>query len=99
LLQLLLAIARELHAFFEELHGLIQRQIRAFQLAHDLFQARQGLLKRLLFCWFGLLAWSWIHAPIPARIAAFSCTLRGRHNAWADRTGLNLQSDPSQHRP
>ena len=77
LLQLLLAIAGKLHAFLEELHGLIQRQICAFHPADDLFQARQGLLKRLLSRPFrlnlglrrlGLFPWTGIHALVPARM-------------------------------
>ena len=49
LLELLLAIARKLHAFLEKLHGLVERQIGALELAHDLFQPRQRLLEiRLL---------------------------------------------------
>src|ERR1700730_1101955 len=49
LFQLLLAFARKLHPFFQQFHGLIQRELRAFEAAHNFFQARQRALKvRLL---------------------------------------------------
>src|SRR5579883_2758629 len=76
LLELLLAVPGELHAFFEKLHGFFEWKIGAFQFAHDLFQARQRLFEGLLFRRlrlgrFRLFAWSRIHAHLPARIAAF----------------------------
>jgi hypothetical protein len=49
LLQVLLAIARELYTFFEKLHGVIERQIGALQLLDDLFQSRERVFEiRLL---------------------------------------------------
>jgi len=59
LFQMFLAIARELHPFLEQFHGLVERKVRALQLLHDFFQARQrmleiGLLRGLWFfrrCW------------------------------------------------
>ena len=54
LLQVFLAIARELHAFFEQLHGIVERQIRALQFADDLFQARERIFKIGLLRGFGL---------------------------------------------
>ena len=49
LLQVFLAIARKLHAFFEQLHGVVERKVRAFELANDFFQARQGTFKIRFF--------------------------------------------------
>ena len=47
--KLFLALARKLHSFFKKLHRLIQRELRALQLAHNFFQPRQRLFKiRLL---------------------------------------------------
>src|SRR5690242_5224463 len=37
--KLLLALAREGDAFFEELHGVIQRKLRAFEAANHFFEA------------------------------------------------------------
>src|ERR1700676_2596574 len=49
LFQMLLAIARELHAFLEQFHGVVERKIVALQLSYDLFQARQRMLEIGLF--------------------------------------------------
>src|SRR5205814_7054591 len=50
LFQILLAIARELHALFKQFHRVIERKVRAFELADDFFQARQRAFKiRLLY--------------------------------------------------
>src|SRR6266566_3811219 len=54
--QLLLALAGERDALFEQLHRLVQRELRAFQAADDLFQANKGTLKvgffrRFRFLW------------------------------------------------
>src|SRR6266446_4638791 len=43
--QLLLALAGERDALFEQLHRLVQRELRAFQAADDLFQANKGTLE------------------------------------------------------
>ena len=49
--ELLLALARKLDAFLEQLHGFVQRELRAFQAPDDFFETREGLLK------IGLLRW------------------------------------------
>src|SRR5216684_1644582 len=59
--QLLLALARKLHAFFEQFHGLVQRELRALQPPHHLFQPRQRLLKVRLLHWLRLLHRSRVH--------------------------------------
>jgi len=43
--QLLLALARKLHAFFKKFHGVIQRELRTFQPPNDFFEARQRALE------------------------------------------------------
>src|ERR1700722_15375098 len=45
LFQLLLAFARKSHAFFKQMHGLVERELRALQAANYLFQTREGTLK------------------------------------------------------
>ena len=61
LLQIFLAIARELHAFFEQLHGFVERKIRAFQFSDNLFEARERIFKIRLLRGFGLFCRCWIH--------------------------------------
>src|SRR5579859_445731 len=47
--QLLLALARKLHALFEQSHGFVQRELRTLEPPHHFFQTRERLLKvRLL---------------------------------------------------
>lgn len=53
LFQFLLAFARELHSFFEQAHGLIQRKIGAFQALDDFFQPRQRFFEFALARRFG----------------------------------------------
>src|SRR5713226_1353237 len=53
LFQLLLALARESDALFEELHRVVQRELRAFQPADDFLKPGQRALK------IGLLRWFW----------------------------------------
>src|SRR5579863_513104 len=45
LFQLLLAFARKRHAFFEQLHGVVERELRALEAADDLFKASEGALE------------------------------------------------------
>jgi hypothetical protein len=45
LFELLLAFAGKGHAFFEELHGIIERELGAFEAADDLFEAGERALK------------------------------------------------------
>jgi hypothetical protein len=52
--ELLLAFAGKLDAFFEEFHGVVERELWAFEAAHDLFEADQGFLEVRLFGWLGL---------------------------------------------
>src|SRR5216683_4631058 len=59
--QLLLAFARELHAFFEQFHGLVQRELWALEAPHHFFQPRQGLLKIRLLHRLRLLHRSRVH--------------------------------------
>ncbi len=37
--ELFLAFARKFDAFFEKLHGIVERKLRRFQSAHDFFQS------------------------------------------------------------
>jgi hypothetical protein len=43
--ELLLAVAGKGDALFEKLHGLVERKLRAFEAANDLFEAREGLFE------------------------------------------------------
>ena len=43
--ELLLAFAGEDDAFFEELHGFVERKLGTFEAADDFFEAREGALK------------------------------------------------------
>src|SRR5579864_6959594 len=45
LLQLLLALARELYSFFEQFHGFVQGELRAFETAHNFLEPGEGLLE------------------------------------------------------
>ena len=53
LFKLLLAFAGKGHAFFEKLHGIVERELRAFEAADDLFEASEGALKVRLLGRFG----------------------------------------------
>src|SRR6266851_8623743 len=55
LLQLLLALAGECDALFEQFHRVVQRELRAFQAANDFLKACQRALKIGLFREFGFL--------------------------------------------
>src|SRR5215472_9425382 len=44
-LELLLAFAGERHAFFKELHGIIERQLRALQAADNFLEASEGFFE------------------------------------------------------
>jgi hypothetical protein len=48
-----LALAGKRNALFEELHGIVERELRAFETADNLFEASKGALK------IGLLRWFW----------------------------------------
>src|ERR1700676_3295819 len=61
LFQVFLAIAGELHAFLEKFHGLVKRKVRALQLSHDFFQARQRMFEIGLLGGIGLFRRCWIH--------------------------------------
>src|SRR5450432_1110210 len=39
--ELLLALAGKLHALFEKLHGVVERQLRALQTSNDFFESRE----------------------------------------------------------
>src|SRR5712692_5613189 len=54
-LELFLAFAREGYSFFEEFHGVVERDLRALEAADDFFEAREGTLKIRLLRRFGLL--------------------------------------------
>jgi hypothetical protein len=49
--QLFLTFTRQRYAFFKQLHGVVQRKLRAFQAADDFFQARKGTLEIWLLRW------------------------------------------------
>jgi hypothetical protein len=53
LFELLLAFAGEGHAFFEEFHGIVERQLGAFETADDLFETSERALKVRLLGRFG----------------------------------------------
>src|SRR5258708_11648639 len=65
LFQLLLAFARECHAFFKELHSVVQRKVWTFQAADDFLKAGKRALKIGLLRWLGLLGSRKIHAIVP----------------------------------
>src|ERR1035437_4518947 len=70
LLQVFLAVSRELHAFFEQFHGFIERKVRALQLPHDFFQARRRVFEIRFLRGRGLFRRCWIHgrkSPSPRR--------------------------------
>ena len=50
--ELLLTLAGKLHAFLEKLHGVVERQLRAFQASNDFFQARERAFEIRFFCRF-----------------------------------------------
>jgi hypothetical protein len=54
LFELLLAFAGKSDAFFEELHGIVERKLWAFEAADDLFEASEGTLEVGLLRRFGL---------------------------------------------
>src|SRR5258708_1356607 len=54
-LDLFLAFAREGFSLFEELHGVVERDLRTLEAADDFFEAREGTLKIGLLRRFGLL--------------------------------------------
>src|SRR5882762_3501536 len=56
LFQLLLAFSRECHTFLEELHGVIQGKLRAFQTSNDFFEAGERTLEIRLLWRFGFLS-------------------------------------------
>src|SRR5450755_1783664 len=39
--ELFLALARKLHAFLEQLHGVVERELRALQAANHFFESRE----------------------------------------------------------
>src|SRR6266478_7721727 len=49
LFQLFLALAGECDALFEQLHGIVQRELRAFQASNDFFKTGKRALKVRLF--------------------------------------------------
>jgi hypothetical protein len=51
--KLLLAFAGESDALFEEFHGVVERELRAFEAADDLFEASERALKIGLLGWLG----------------------------------------------
>src|ERR1700686_4152157 len=53
LFQLLLTLTGERDAFFEQLHRIVQRELRALQAADDFLQAGKRALKIGFFRWFG----------------------------------------------
>src|SRR5216684_7967375 len=55
LFQLFLTLAGECDALFEQLHGIVQRELRAFQAANDFFKTGKRALKVRLFRRFGFL--------------------------------------------
>src|SRR6266853_4780342 len=69
LFQVFLAIARELHAFLEQFHGLVERKVRALQLLHDFFQTRQRMLE------IGLLRGIWFFRRCRIHWCHFSLSL------------------------
>src|ERR1700694_1622418 len=62
LLQLFLTLTGEGDAFFEQLHRVVQRELRALQAADDFLQAGKGALKIGLFRWVGFFGQLGIHA-------------------------------------
>src|ERR1700693_1196321 len=47
--QLFLALARKSHALFKKLHGIVKRELRAFEAANHFFQACKGTLEIWFF--------------------------------------------------
>jgi hypothetical protein len=60
--QLLLAFCGKGDAFFEQFHRIVERKLRAFELADDLFKAREAALKIRLFRRIGLFWCGCVHA-------------------------------------
>ena len=60
-LQLFLAFGGESHAFFEELHGVVQGKLRAFEFADDFFETREGALEIGLLGWIGFFGSRCVH--------------------------------------
>src|SRR5258707_9983274 len=65
--QLLLTLTGERDAFFEQLHRVVQRELRALQAADNFLQAGKRALKIKFFRWFGFFGRRGIHAfgPYP----------------------------------
>src|SRR6266403_3646724 len=61
LFQVFLAITRKLHAFLEQFHSFIQREVRTLQLSDYFFQARQRMLEIGLLRGLGFFRRCWIH--------------------------------------
>ena len=59
--ELFLAFGGERNAFFEELHGVIERELRAFEFAHDFFEAREAAFEVGLFGWVGFFGSCCVH--------------------------------------
>jgi len=59
--ELLLAFTGERHAFFEELHGIVERELGAFETADDFLEAGEGALKIRLLGRLGFFGGGLIH--------------------------------------
>src|SRR5436190_14561559 len=61
LFKLLLTFPRQRDPFFKKFHGLVQRELRAFQSPHNLFEARERALEIGLLWSFGLFRCWYVH--------------------------------------
>lgn len=57
LFEFFLAFARQLHAFFEQAHRLIERKVGTFETLDDFFEPRERLLELPLALGFGGFVW------------------------------------------
>jgi len=60
-LELLLAFAGKSDAFFEEFHGVVERELRTFEFADDFLEAREAALEVGLFGGIGFFGGGSIH--------------------------------------
>jgi hypothetical protein len=71
--QLLLTFAGKAHAFLKQLHGLVERKLRAFELAHNFFETPEGALKIWLFGRVRFFRSSLIHGISSAKSYFWQC--------------------------
>ena len=69
--ELLLAFAGKAHAFFKEFHGVVERELRAFEAPDDFFQASKDFSKSGFLGGSGFFDGSGVH------VIQASCALKG----------------------